>query len=295
MAVRNVGILFNPISGKGKSFEIASSMATLLSQSDFRVDLCETTIRASETIQDFVRPLDALLLAGGDGSLMNLLPTLIELKTPIYMLPTGNESLFAKKFSMSAKIEDVLKVLRSGVVSSHYVAQANDTSFFTMASVGFDADVIQHVARTRVGPIRSIGYILPALREARQHLAPKLSLEVDGREILHEEHGFLIIANTSQYALGLNFVPEADSERGELCARFFPYRTLPQYLLNSLRCLPFLSKNRDTFPLIRGLKFTLSSDAPAALQADGEHIGSTPQKIRIAGEKIRVLHQLIER
>lgn len=292
MNARSVGIVYNPIAGKGSSGSVSERLKLHLEENGFEVRMRESDPHGdSRETCEFVKSVDVLIVAGGDGTLMSFLPVLVMTDTPVYMLPTGNESLFAREFGMSRFPADVVRTLRTGEISRHYVGKINDTYFFEMISLGVDSEVVEMVAHSRGGPIKHKGYFLPALRAFRSHRPPQLILTVDGRRRIDGEEGYLIIANTRQYALGLGFVPEADSTQAELSARFFPYRRSFGWLAWVLRCAVGKALPGSYPPLFRGKRFEVDviDRESYPVQADGEHIGQSPAVITISDEIINVL------
>lgn len=242
----------------------------------------------SQSLPDFVAQHSLIMVAGGDGTLLHMLPLLIESQTPVYMLPTGNESLFAKQFSMSASEEEVVEVITSGTLTRHYVPSVNERPFFTMMSLGPDSRVVERIAEIRQGPISHWSYMFYSLKELIDHQVPQVSLVVDGKQELQSEAGFLVIANSRQYAWGVEFVREARSMKKELCARFFPYEDALNGLSWFLRGLLYRETLWEGLPFYRGQEFHI--DVPAyPIQADGECLGDTPAVVAMKDQSILVL------
>ena len=286
--MQSVTIAFNPIAGRGRARRIAEQAQAILAKDGFTVTLVEAAaLRAAGA-----RALEgsgALLICGGDGTLRSLLPCAVESRVPVQLLPAGNESLFARKFGISTDPQALLHLLHAPVIEEHHVAHANGEYFFTMASVGLDSCVIKELAARRSGPVGYRGYVGPILRSILRFRAPAISLTVDGVTMLRAERGFLIIANSPEYARSLNPVPEASSTAPFLHARFFPFVTLIDYL-SWLPSLVFAKRlAHPDARLFSGRHFTLDGPATFPVQADGEHITALPLTVSATHLTLRVL------
>ena len=285
-AIKRIAILYNPISGAGRAKQRAEQWADLLRNGNFSVVLVEARNASGAQIAGSA---DLVVVAGGDGTLQRLLPELAEAQVPVYMLPAGNESLFAREFGMSGNAADLLLAIEQGKISSYWLGSVNGSFFHTMVSIGFDADVICRIAKSRHSPIGHIGYLRPAIAAALIHRAPEITLTVDGVRVMENQRGLLIIARTSQYALKLGLVPEAGAFEKKLFARFFPYRLAPQLLYWAVR-----SKLQDftraaNLPVFSGDCFdVVAGDHP--MQADGEPAGTAPSRVVRSEGCLQVLH-----
>jgi diacylglycerol kinase (ATP) len=271
-----IGLLFNPISGRGAGKARCQELSSELSCAGLECQAFESAPNAlPESLRKAQAALKALVVLGGDGTLMQVLDSLVEYQTPVYLYPLGNESLFSKEFRMTASSEEVLNRLRRFEVEKHYVAQANEKRFFSMLSVGFDSQVVKAVACKRTGAIRDWDYLSSALGLLLRHKPPRITLQVDSETVIEDEEGFLIIANTRQYAKGVLIVPEAASSNCQLHARFFPYSNLLKLLMVFMRIFRGNRSLLETYPLLYGKNIRLScldQDFYPA-QADGEFIG----------------------
>jgi diacylglycerol kinase (ATP) len=290
---RRVGIIYNPISGKGRGVRTSGALQRMLEQRGLEVHCRESAAHyAPGQMDQFFGVLDALVVAGGDGTLMGILPNLIASQTPVYMCPSGNESLFAREYSMLPNEASVLSALQEGKLSRCYLGRVGDRPFATMMSVGLDSEVVERISRYRNKAIGHHGYVLPIVSALPGHRLPRISLAVNGRRVIENQSGLLIIANNKQYALRLGLVPEADPQKDELCARLFPYEHIAKLFSWVVKCAFPALFDLSTLPVFRGSSFELEVDnySNYPIQADGEYVGVAPARVRASGQSIQVLH-----
>lgn len=284
-------IVFNPIAGSGKGSALTERYRNSLERVGYHVAIVESRANYSDAEADsLLAQRDAVIVVGGDGTLQTLLPHLARLKKPVYMLPAGNESLFAREFGMVAEMKPLEQALAQGLLSPCYFGYAGKRPFFHMASVGFDADVVFRISQTRRGPIGHSGYFLPTLATFFRQTPPRITLKVDGAPKLSGERGFLIVANTPAYAARMLFVPEADSKSPLLYARFFPLESTVGFALLALQSRFSKATNWPSCQLYKGREFVVSTDNLEGVptQADGDYAGQTPITISKGNNQILV-------
>jgi diacylglycerol kinase family enzyme len=289
--LHKIGVLYNPISGSGRGKAMANSLAEALTGAHIQALICESQHSYEQAaLLQYLRSVDALLVVGGDGTIRTLLGALSESQVPAYLVPCGNESLFARHFGMSRLTQKVLQAVTQGKTLHASLARINESFFFNMASLGLDSLVVERIARSRRGPIGHIGYVMPTLKSLSGFSAPQLTVSVDGKKLVNEEPGFVIAANTSQYARNLRLVPEATGNSVMLHVRFFPYRTISHYLpwIWSLAAGRPVSLRGSTYASGKNLIIETGERA-WPIQADGEHVGETPARIDAAVERLTVL------
>lgn len=288
-SIANVGIIANPWSGRGAGAAISQSLASFLSERGISVRQRPSAARYERAeIDGFFAACGAVIAIGGDGTVGTLLPIAARAGRPLYMLPAGNESLFARTFSMSRDFDAVATALEQGKVAMRHFGYVGETPFFLMASVGFDAMVVEALSRVRRGPVGTRGYLLPSCRAFFGYSAPRLTVQVDGTTLVDNEPGYFIVANSAEYARRLDPVPEASSELPVLRARFFPKFSRVSVLRAAVAAgvkRPLTLASRA----FEGSCFEVSAHYDAAVQADGDFVGRTPLRIRQAEELVPIL------
>ena len=285
-----VSIVFNPVSGKGTSRRYAELLGAELSAKGFTPKLCESKLAYQESdYRDYLGEACAVIVCGGDGTVVGLLDGLSRFAKPFSMLPTGNQSLFARHFGMSLNIKAAVAAIERNAPKPHFYRTLNGKPFFHMASVGIDSEVVKLLSTHRTGPVGNIGYVLPLMKVLLSYRPQPMWIEGESGEVVSGVTGYAICGGTSQYALGLRFLPEARSTEARLCARFFPCRTrfgAVSVLLGVLcRRLGHGRFFAGSVLRIRG-----SEDAsPPAVQADGEYMGELPIEIKTAEKPVWVL------
>ncbi len=185
-------------------------------------------VRFAAAFADRLQGADVLVVAGGDGTVHHALGAIVEGRVPVYHVPLGTENLFARHFGMTREAGDLVGVLArfDPCVECVDVARTSWDShsrlFGIMASIGPDASVVARLAAVRRGGISHLSYVGPIVAELFGSYLPRLSVWVDGREVVQSLRGMLVVANSPEYALGVNPARDASMRDGFLDVVFMP-------------------------------------------------------------------------
>lgn len=220
----NIALLFNPSSGTGRRAAAIDRISEVLRQDGHRV--LPMRVGSPEMEEQAARQTlsasQALLIAGGDGTINHALPLAILTGVPIYHIPLGTENLFARHFGMSADPAGIRAALARNQVEQIDSGECNGRPFVVMCSAGPDADVVHRVAAARRGGISHRSYAIPIIQETFGGMVSPISLEVDGKVLFENRRGMAVIANGEHYAFGINPASGASMHDGELDVVFFP-------------------------------------------------------------------------
>lgn len=275
----DVVLLSNPRSGRGRAARLVRELAGFVAGEGHRVTVLDLALRtgteeAERRVTDFdaerFKGADALVVAGGDGTLHHLAELAIRTETPLYHVPTGNENLFAREWRMDRSVRTLLRALAKNEVVRADAGVANGHTFLLMCSLGPDASVVRRLARVRTRAIGHLAYVAPTIAELAAPHFPPLTIAVDGRTVVEGERGLAIVGNCREYALRINPCRRARMDDGLLDLAFLPCRTIGRALSWLAGCR-FATNLRDPDALyVTGRRIEVRSAEPAWYQVDGE-------------------------
>lgn len=232
---------------------------------------------------------DAILAAGGDGTIRQVAASLIGTETPLGIVPVGTGNVLAHEIGLAPEARAIADTLLGGRVIQAVCARANDEPFLLMAGAGFDGRVIaglDHRLKSHVGKAAYAGPMIGALA----HPVDTLTVSVDGRE---HEASWAVISNVRHY--GGNFVMcrrTGIAERG-LQAILFKARNrgelLGQLMALAMGMLDERSARHGDVEMIPCLRATVTAQKPVPTQIDGDAFGSTPLQIEAGAADLRLI------
>ena len=241
---QNILILYNPISSAGNTEEMARRMEIELvfHGKNVAVHPSEKKTRAYKSMKNTIAESDLVVIVGGDGTVRKLLGIVNKTETPIYVIPGGNESLFARTYGMSARADDLLQAIVAGNCLQQYYGLISGQDikgkkpFFNMASMGLDSLTVKNIGK-RKGPLNDSIYVWHGLKALCALHHPTVSVSVDGQPVIDHESGYIIVANSSAYARNLQLVPAANPSRNELVAGFLRGARHQHELIKAIKIL----------------------------------------------------------
>ncbi len=241
---QNILIIYNPISSAGNTETLACKLEMELSfhGKSVVVRTSEKKMKGYARIKDDITVSDLVVVIGGDGTIRKLLNSINKTDTPIYAIPGGNESLFARSYEMSTSSDDLLEAITSGICLQQFYGLIRgegiqgEKPFFHMASMGLDSLTVKNIGK-RKGPLNDSIYIWHGLKALCSLHHPTVSVRVDGEPVIDRGSGYLIVANNSAYARNLQLVPTANPSRNELVLGFLPGARYQHELVKAMKIL----------------------------------------------------------
>lgn len=246
-------------------------------------------------------PIDdaqGIIACGGDGTVHLALQFALTQSVPLGIVPAGSGDDIARAFGLphGRRRADVRRAIEHcvtniGATGSVDViwaetADGNREAFAGVLGAGFDS-IVNAKANTLRFPPGTAKYVRAMLSElGRFHPIP-YRLEL-GHETVNVSGMLIAVGNGSTYGGGMKVCPGADVRDG--VAEILIVGELPK--LRFLTLFPkVFSGAHVEHPVTRVLtsaEFTL--DAPGqTVWADGEYLGTTPVRLRVAPRALRVI------
>jgi diacylglycerol kinase family enzyme len=221
---------------------------------------------------------DVAIVVGGDGTLRQVASILVGTKIPVYHVGSGTENLFAKSMNTNNATPDSISdsVLHGESIKID-TATANGEFMLLMASVGFDAAVVTDLANNRGNSITHFSYIMPCARQFLKWNPPEMTIVVDGKKLVSNKKGWLVVANSKQYARGLNPARNANIADGKLDVVFLPLKgrlSLFKWIRLTHRGTHL---HHPDVVCATGCEIEVSTTSPAPWQLDGDGIGDATE------------------
>ncbi len=230
-------------------------------------------------------PYDAVIAAGGDGTVRALAPVLSERGIALGVLPLGTGNVLAHEIGAPREAGALADMLMGGPQVEIVGARANGEPFFLMAGVGFDGDVLNHLNTGLKRRVGKAAYGWPILK-ALARTIPTLDVIIDGRRTTA---GWVIAANAKHYAGSFVVAPDATLLRSGLFAILFKARD-PVARLRGLMALAAgrLHRTADV-EIVPCTRLAIAAAEPVAAEIDGDPFGTTPLDIEVGGPSLKLI------
>ena len=188
--------------------------------------LADVTVETTEDADDLERVLGenvscTVVVAGGDGSLHAVVNAMARLDrldgTPLGLIPLGTGNDFARGVGIPLDPEEAAQVIGSGrTTSTDLIVDDTGTIVANNAHLGVGAEASRaaHKWKPRLG---RIGYALGALSAGYDPQFVRVTVTVDGRDVIHRRRvAQVAVGNGSSVGGGTELLPGADPSDGEL-------------------------------------------------------------------------------
>jgi len=273
-------LVTNPFSSRGLNERQISRVVAEFASAGSHVDIMRTVGPgdATRATSQLRREYAAVVAAGGDGTIAEVVNGLAGSRIPVGVLPRGTGNVLAKELGIPKGIRKAVEVVLRGKTLRLDVGLAAGRRFVLMASAGYDAQVTALAHKTRRGRFGYASFIFPMWRTLRRGDFPEIRVEMNSR--VHTcRH--VVIANVSTYGGPFRPAPGAIYNDGEFDVVMY----LGGGRWNMLRygCLACcMSKApKDDIIRMRTDKVALSSDSPVPVQLDGDPAGFLPRTFHI--------------
>ena len=310
-------VLLNPHAAGGKAAALAEPVREWLAKqtgqqngqqtAQIRLEIPDTAEQSRQLIDALPRN-SRVVVIGGDGTVNQLLPSLIAGKHTLALVPFGSGNDTARSLGLHGlPWQQALQHGLSGAVSridlglaafqlgnegdaQCKISQNRSVPFISSFTTGFDSSI---GLRAINGPkcLRGLPrYLLATLRELANLKTWQIEVNVDAKVIHSGEALFASTLNTRTFGAGMPAVPHARLDDGKLdvllAGKFNVFETL--LMLPRLLIGKHLSHSKVRTQAFETM--TINSKTPIPLAADGEYLGvSTHVKISVLASHLSVV------
>lgn len=267
-------LVVNPLSRRGKQFGEA-----------VRTELARLGVEIVEN--GSTRGLDAIVVGGGDGTLVGQIPRALALGVAIGLVPLGTFNDLARSLGIPFDVVGACGVIAAGRTRTIDAARVNGFYYVTEASIGISSRVARlqrPEEKQRFGLLTIVASVLKAAQYARPFLA---DISYDGKQERFKVVQ-LTVANSQRFG-GFITVEDAAIDDGWLDLYAIEIENVLQFF--SLAGVIAAGKRRSARCLrtLRSTSFDVWTPRPHHITADGEPAGTTPARFEILPRALRIL------
>lgn len=271
-------IVHNPNAGAGRR-DLLHRVVEALKSSGCRVALTEAV--CSRTGTDAARAAsksgdyDAVVAAGGDGTLRSVASGLRGTHVPAGIIPLGTGNVMAHEIGLRREAAAVADYLQTGCALPIRGGTASETPFFLMAGIGLDAAAVAGLDLRLKRRIGKLAYVWPAVR-AIFAPAPAITARLDGAPYAAR---WVVLCKSARYAGGFHLSPASHVTEPGLTAMVNNARTRAGLIVDILMIGAGLADRAPHIRFIRFRRAQLSADRSVPVQIDGESAGTLPLSV----------------
>lgn len=231
---------------------------------------------------------DRIVIGGGDGTISNALPELLQLYKPLAILPLGTANDFARSLGLPQDSLAAAGVALHGRLHKIDVGLVNGRPFLNVASVGVAAKVSQAQSKELKRTWRILSYMIGLLRVAFEARPFHIELVVDNAPPWSGAVYQISIGNGRYHGGGLTVAEQAAIDDGKLNL----YVVLPGTFWQLLSCISHLKfgfAEPDVLQRQSAKHVSLRTWRPHSINTDGEISTKTPAEFTLLPKGLTVM------
>ncbi len=233
---------------------------------------------------------DAMLAAGGDGTVRLAAKAAFGTGVPVGVIPLGTGNVLAHEVGLPRHPKAIVDLLLHGNSVRVNAGRANGDLFLLMAGVGFDGRVIADLDQRLKRLVGKAAYALPTLK-ALAHGPDHLNVTIDG--IWQHTATWVVVCNVRHYGGSFELAPHARLDTADLHVVLFRGQPRRQRLAQLWSLVRGRLSERvyvqgcgddGDVRIIACQKVSITAPTPAPSQLDGDPYTTTPLQIEaVAG------------
>jgi diacylglycerol kinase (ATP) len=232
---------------------------------------------------------DAIVAAGGDGTIRQVAAALLGTDMPLGIVPAGTGNVLAHEIGLVPNADSIAHMLLHGPLAAVTCAYANSEPFLLMAGAGFDGRVIGALDQRFKSYLGKVAYAGPVLG-ALVRPVDTLSIIIDGS---HHEASWAVIANARHYGGGFVLAPRAGIHERGLQAVLFKAKSravlIGQLMSLAMGRLDARAAMQGDVAMLPCATATITAHHPVPIQIDGDVFGSTPLEVVLGSTQVKLI------
>jgi diacylglycerol kinase (ATP) len=286
---RRVVVISNPTAGRSRRYALDRVLAGLRLRG-CAVALHETATRGdAEAIASTIgaQGADAVVAAGGDGTVNEVINGLQPGSPPLALVPLGTANVLAAELGLPRRPpQAVARLIVDGPARAAWPGLANGRRFMMMAGIGFDAQVVAAVDLALKRSLGRYAYLLQGVRHLRRGFPAHYRVRVEGVELTAAS---VIVSRTQYYAGRFLLAPGASLFEPRLEVFLFSKAEPADILRGAVALLRGRITDEPNVRLVRAREVTVTEPAGEPVQCDGDIACSLPAHITVAERPVRLI------
>jgi diacylglycerol kinase (ATP) len=233
--------------------------------------------------------VSAVLGAGGDGLLSDMLPAVLGTSVALGVVPLGTGNVWARELGLPLSPEAAIKAQLGQPPRRVDVGRANGRPFLAIASAGFDARIV-HSVETRSKALGQIVYPLAGVSLVSTARGAMCRVTIDDEPPRDIELLASIATNGRLYGGLVALVPDARVDDGLLDIVLFQGRGGADAAAHTARVLAGLHRTDPNVTMRRARRVRIETPHGALpVQTDGDPRGTTPLEVEVLPQALLAL------
>lgn len=286
-----VGLIYNPVAGDTAFRHRVDQVIATLQTGGILVIPYRTTAPGDAAIgaeKLIAQGCTALLVAGGDGTIHQVVNTLVQKQVdiPLGVFPAGTANDFAAQLGLPKDPVAVCNLVLENQVRRVDLGQVNDRVFVNVASAGALTDVSYNIDLGLKNTLGKLGYYLKGLEQLPRLRPIEMEIQMDNH-IISGPISLLLVLNGG-WAGGFQLVPNANMQDGLLDVLIVKACQWTEFIGLFLKLFRGEHINDPKVSFYRTDSLTVKSTTTIETDVDGEQGPHFPWRVGVLPGKLPI-------
>ena len=234
------------------------------------------------------RGCEVIIAVGGDGTVNDVVNGIAGTPAALAVISAGTANVWAREIGLPRHPAAVARVVDEGDVRLMDLGVVNGRLFLLMASLGVDSVVVSALSPWAKRTFGRLAYVTRGVYEAASFPAVRARIRMD-RETIQADLLMLVAGNTRSYGGAIAIANQAVADDGRLDVVLYNgsgFGRFTGYLART-----FMGRHAGApgtvYRQVRCLE--VETATPLPVQADGEVVGTTPVRLGVYPQALRVI------
>ena len=274
--VKRLCVVYNPRAGMRREKRLRRTVAAL-ERRGCKVRLHRTNGAGDgESIAAALPDCDRVVVAGGDGTIHEVVNGLAARDLPIAVIPLGTANVLAHELGLPRDPEGLARTIVAGPARRVHLGSVNGRRFVQMVGVGFDARVVARVNGALKQRLGKLAFVVAFVQVMLRYGSPRYRIEGNGTAA---EAPFIVVSKGRHYGGPFRIAPDAGLDDPRLHACLFKRCGMLPSIRYGLALIANRLPRQAGFEIETGRRFRIHGEDGDPIQADGEPAGHLPAEI----------------
>ena len=293
--MKKLRLIYNPMAGNKEFPKKLDQSIKKLQRANYQVSIFRSAKPGdlSAGLEGVRSDYDAVVVAGGDGSINEVINALVKrnLDIPLGVIPAGTANDFARQLNISHNIEEAVEVIAEGNIQTVDIGHVNGQYFADVCAAGLLANVSHEVDVNLKNTLGKLAYYIKGIEQLPKFENIPLKIETPNRVVEDDFYLFLILNGKSAGGFE-QLAPQAKIDDGEF--EFLGVKACPLPQIAALFVKMLQSKHLTDQNIVhfkeKEFKIEITDDKLANYHSDidGEKGPGFPLQVEVVPEKLRV-------
>lgn len=291
-AIRRILVIANPVSGQTNFDKTRARIEERLAEAGIEHRFCITEGAGdAKRWAEEAEGVDRVVVAGGDGTVMEVLSGLVGRDIPLGQIPTGTANLLAQALGIPGDVEEALELALTGGEVPFDVGYLPDRDryFSLVAGAGWDAQLIEDASRDLKNRLGFFAYVVTGIKNLFDLHRSDVRVEIDGEIHRFRAHTVMVVNVGGLPNLRLGLGNHIDPHDGKLDIALIAPEDVAGMMRLATRLLQRRYESDNDLRFLSAERLKIEAWPPLQLQIDGEAIGTTPLTVEVVADGVRLI------